>query len=254
MYSPKHISVEQSSPSISFNSTENKGLLWKLLSENGLFNGIDSNRFADVKQNFESTIAEIFSTTHSNPQITIKSQNQLFVDRMIVILKSFKDERIYTAQDIKEKRKTDFERDLEEKQRNFDLLMKNSKPDNIDFSDKARRNALQIEEKIENIDALLEEQQREREKDLFQKNNNEITTNIANLSEDTTNISDLKTSTATILPPFEQIHASNINTEINSNLLGQILTIMNTILKNQEEIKELIRIRKKKKTKTTNEE
>ena len=109
MYSPKQNLVEQSTPSITFNSTENKGLLWKLLSENGLFNGIDSNRFTEVQQNFENTITEIFSTTHINPQITIKDQNQLFIDKMIATLKSFRDERIYTAQDIKEKRKTDFE-------------------------------------------------------------------------------------------------------------------------------------------------
>ena len=46
--------------------------------------------------------------------------------------------------------------------------------------------------------------------------------------------------------PQNQIHASNINTEISNNLLTQLLGKMDAILTNQEEIKELIRLRKKK--------
>ena len=46
--------------------------------------------------------------------------------------------------------------------------------------------------------------------------------------------------------PHNQIHASNINSEISNNLLMQLLGKMDAILNNQEEIKELIRLRKKK--------
>ena len=61
---------------------------------------------------------------------------------------------------------------MEEKQRNFDLMMKKDVPRDVDFSDEARTKGQQIEEKLENINALLEQQQREREKDLFAIQNN----------------------------------------------------------------------------------
>ena len=226
---------------IIFNSNENKGLLWKTLSDNGLFNNIDSTRFAEVQQNFEYTINEIVGETYGNKTIDTQKQNRLFIEKMVVNLKQFKNNEIYTAKDIKEKRKTDFDRELEEKQRNFDLMMKKDVPQDVDFSDEARTKGQQVEEKLENIDALLEQQQKEREKDLFAIHN----------SNDAVDESIQKKEPVTQPPvlfpdPHKQIHASNINTEISNNLLTQLLGKMDAILNNQEEIKELIRLRKKK--------
>ena len=260
---------------VNFNSTENKGLLWKTLSDNGLFNGIDSNRFAEVQHNFENTIKEILSETYGNKSISGQQQNRLFIERMINNLKQFKSNEIYTAKDIKEKRKTDFDKELEEKQRNFDLMMKKDVPQNIEFSDEARAKGQQIEEKLENIDVLLEQQQREREKDLFaiQNNNSNINMKTGNNPENIivsnnviennvieNNVIENNNNQSPIL--FPDPHNQNQNSMLkmnnesnnnllnnnllNNNLLNELLGKMNTILTNQEEIKELIRLRKKK--------
>lgn len=253
---------------VNFNSTENKGLLWKTLSDNGLFNGIDSNRFAEVQYNFENTIKEILSESYGNKNINGQQQNHLFIERMITNLKQFKSNQIYTAKDIKEKRKTDFDKELEEKQRNFNLMMKKDVPQNVEFSDEARTKGQQIEEKLENIDVLLEQQQREREKDLFDIQNNNSNIKKANNTENiivSNNIVEnnvIETNSAIennaiennnnqspILFPDPHNQSSIINNELNNNLLNELLGKMNAILTNQEEIKELIRLRKKKVTK-----
>lgn len=236
--------LSQSQPqnqSNNFNSNENKGLLWKTLSDNGLFNDIDSTRFAEVQQNFENTINEILGETYGNKKVDTQKQNRLFIEKMVVNLKQFKNTAIYTAKDIKEKRKTDFDKELEEKQRNFDLMMKRDVPQDVDFSDEARTKGQQVEAKLENIDALLEQQQKEREKDLFAiQNNNSVV-------EDPIQEKKAATQPPVLFPdPHNQIHASNINTEISNNLLIQLLGKMDAILTNQEEIKELIRLRKKR--------
>jgi hypothetical protein len=226
---------------IIFNSIENKGLLWKTLSDNGLFNDIDSTRFVKVQQNFENTINEILGETYGNKTLDTQKQNRLFIEKMVINLKQFKNNEIYTAKDIKEKRKTDFEKELEEKQRNFDLMMKRDVPQEVEFSDEARTKGQQVEEKLENIDALLEQQQKEREKDLFAIHNSNA------VVEEPIQKKELATQPSVLFPdPHNQIHASNINTEISNNLLTQLLGKMDAILTNQEEIKELIRLRKKK--------
>lgn len=228
--------------STAFNSNENKGLLWKTLSDNGLFNGIDSARFAEVQQNFENTIIEIVGETYGNKTIDTQQQNQIFIKKMITNLNRFKNNEIYTAKDIKEKRKTDFDKELEEKQRNFDLMMKKDVPRDVDFSDEGRTKGQQVEDKLENIDALLEQQQKEREKDLFsiQNNNDTLVLNEA--------VEQAEPSQSPVLfpDPHSQIHSSSITNEISTSLLTQLLGKMDAILNNQEEIKELIRLRKKK--------
>lgn len=235
---------------VNFTSNENKGLLWKTLSDNGLFNSIDSTRFAEVQQNFESTIREIRDETYGNTSINDQQQNHMFIERMIHNLKQFKNSEIYTAKDIKEKRKTDFDKELEEKQHNFNLMMKKDLPQDVDFSDEGRTKGQQIEKKLENIDALLEQQQKEREKDLFsiQNDNLVVDTNTAAAINTVPNTIENNTKQTPLLfpDPHNQIHASNINSEISNNLLMQLLGKMDAILNNQEEIKELIRLRKKK--------
>jgi hypothetical protein len=240
---------------VNFNSTENKGLLWKTLSDNGLFNGIDSNRFAEVQHNFENTIKEILSETYGNYSINGQQQNRLFIKKMILNLKQFKNNEIYTAKDIKEKRKTDFDKELEEKQRNFDSMMKKDMPQNVEFSDEARTKGQQIEEKLENIDILLEQQQREREKDLFAIQNNNSTVSIKkdNSTENiilSNNVIENNNQSPILFPdPHNQSSIMNNelnNNLLNNNLLNELLEKMNAILTNQEEIKELIRLRKKK--------
>ena len=277
MFAQNYTTINNQNQSVNFNSTENKGLLWKTLSDNGLFNGIDSNRFVEVQHNFENTIKEILSETYGNKNINGQQQNHLFIEKMIINLKQFKINEIYTAKDIKEKRKTDFDKDFEEKQRNFDLMMKKDMPQNVEFSDEARAKGQQIEEKLENIDILLEQQQREREKDLFtiQNNNSNIKTGnhaeniiVSNNSIESNSIiennviennviennviennvieNDNNQSPISFPDPHNKNNMLKMNIELDNNLLSKLLGKMNEILTNQEEIKELIRLRKKK--------
>lgn len=251
MFSQNNSASTSASKSMNFNSTENKELLWKTLSDNGLFNGINSARFGEVQRNFEDTIRETMNETYGNRSIKLQEQNHLFISKMVNNLKQFKNNEVYTAQDIKNQRKDEFERDLESKQRDFDLMMKKDVPQDIDFSDEGRTKGQQIEEKLENIDALLEQQQREREKDLFAIQHNNVIISgdkLPDIGQGTTfgKLPDIGQGTT---PVNNQIHASNINSEISNNLLSQLLAKMDAILNNQEEIKELIRLRKKKSTK-----
>ena len=84
-----------------------------------------------------------------NTTINDQQQNHMFIERMIHNLKQFKNSEIYTAKDIKEKRKTDFDKELEEKQHNFNLMMKKDLPQDVDFSDEGRTKGQQIEKKLE---------------------------------------------------------------------------------------------------------
>ena len=92
-----------------FTKTENKAKLWQLLQRNGAFNGIDSNYFNKVREEFEINVVKV-QNEYSNK--SVMERNKLFLDVMIDLMKNYKNQIAYTAADIQESRRAAFENDL----------------------------------------------------------------------------------------------------------------------------------------------
>ena len=69
------------------NTIQNKGMLWKLLQENGYFNDINNNHFNEIQSNFESTINNVSNT---NPNLSLVDKNKKVITNMIEHLKKYK--------------------------------------------------------------------------------------------------------------------------------------------------------------------
>lgn len=170
-----------------FVSTENKGRLWKILQNNGAFNGIDNTFFSRVRKEFEVTITEIES---KHKVKTMLEKGKIFIDSMVEKLKYYKHRKQdsdtipnttdisqlqthtngilqhsqssglsvppYTSADLKQSRLDAFDRELQQKQSEFDVYNAKPKPKHVDFKDKDDANN-------ENVSSLLEKAMRERE-------------------------------------------------------------------------------------------
>lgn len=136
-----------------FSKTENKAKLWKLLQDNGAFHGIDSNYFKKVREDFEITIVKVENQFRDKP---LMAKNKFFLDSMLNIVKQYKHQPIYTAQDLQKTRMDAFDNDLSKKQAEFDRFNAKPKPPQVDFSDKEGEN-------VGDVNALLEKAMRDRE-------------------------------------------------------------------------------------------
>jgi hypothetical protein len=187
-------SLQKSSNINNFTSIENKGKLWNLLLNNGAFNNIDENYLPQVREIFESTILQI---NYDNRAKDLMSKNKLFLDDMLSKLMKLKQNSIYTAESIREKKLNQFEQDLASKQANFDQFISKPQPPNLDLSDP-------IEENTTSINDLLEQTVSSRKKDELP------------------------------FPPQSPAHApapahANIMTSVDNSLLEQILTRLTNI-------------------------
>ena len=69
------------------NTMQNKGILWKLLQENGYFNDINNNYFNEIQRNFESVINTI---DHNYTDLSLIEKNKKVIDNMVSYLKQYK--------------------------------------------------------------------------------------------------------------------------------------------------------------------
>ena len=169
-----------------FTRMDNKGRLWKILQNNGAFNGIDNSFFSKVREEFEITIVEI-EKQHSLKNTLEKSK--IFIDSMVVKLKTYKHRNHsvgeisnatdisqlqttdivsnvskntqmsvppYTSDDLKQSRLDAFDKELQQKQSEFDVYNAKPKPQNVDFKDNN-------DSASEDVSKLLEKAMRERE-------------------------------------------------------------------------------------------
>ena len=167
-------SVEQTSYSQSeFVSVPSKGRLWKILQDNGAFNGINNSFFTKVREDFEIGVVRI-EEEHRDKPIMVKSK--LFIDMMIEKMKEYKHfmpqmpiqqvqqvqqvkqapSAPYTAQDIKKSRLDAFDNELSRKQNEFNQFNAKPTPPHVDFADKK-------EDDDGDVNKLLEKAMRERE-------------------------------------------------------------------------------------------
>jgi len=145
-------------------SNENKELLWNLLYENNFFKDIPNKKTEDVKKIFEECIIN----TESNiikENYNIIEVNKLILKDIINKIKSLKKNNITTEYEL-----------LEQDFNNYNNL---KKPKNIDFSDKIEEIDIS---NIQDINVLLENLQSERENNIFDLNNIDISHNNMDIS------------------------------------------------------------------------
>ena len=128
---------------MTFQSNENKSMLWNLLSEQGLFNGIEDSRVPEVRRSFENNITQL-----SQKGGELMTLNKEFVQQMLKALPMFKGmtppqsgkrssgiQEVYTSEKIQNNRIDKFNSKLSNVKSEFDSMIKLKKPNEIDFSD-----------------------------------------------------------------------------------------------------------------------
>ena len=130
---------------MSFSSDKNKGLLWNLMYEGGVFANIPNEAVSKVKELFENKISQLDSTPGSvlekNKQAMMEMVKDVESLRTKPILSSSNapQSRNYdtpvTSSDIQNQRREKFNTNLEKKQSEFTSMMTVKKPNKLDFSD-----------------------------------------------------------------------------------------------------------------------
>jgi hypothetical protein len=115
-----------------FNTPQNKGLLWNLLLETGRFNNIPENNVKQVKDDFENKIQEILKKGYFNDSLV--TLNKRVLEEMTVELKKYKHPTI-TRLDVSNKRQNQFDQNIKIKQKEFKEFINDDKPKEITFSE-----------------------------------------------------------------------------------------------------------------------
>jgi hypothetical protein len=160
----------------SFLSNDNKGLLWSLLYEQGLFKDIESNEFQNVKSMFETQLIQI-SNIYSDDKynnISLMNINKKAIQDMSTKIVNFKlklasktspfiNSKNVSNTHTSNERQEKFNKILETKQSEFTNLIQAPKPDIPKFSEN-------MDEPFDknNMDSLLSEMMNAREKELNQ--------------------------------------------------------------------------------------
>jgi len=152
-----------------FTSNQNKGIIWNIMCENGIFNTIPENKSVAVKLDFDKKINMIGETITDADQL-IKLNKRAIIE-MVKDIKKYSVTTAnnaavqpmslnYNAGDISQQRQKIFENELKIKQTDFEKFNSKPVPEKIDFSDK-------LDEPMgSEIDTILAEQIKIREKQL----------------------------------------------------------------------------------------
>ena len=232
---------------MSFNSNENKILLWDILQEDGFFNNIRPSLMQNIKTEFENTLLEMNNSINNDSLI---NKNKQFITKFthklnVLNTKPFNmpsandsfltlndTSEIYKAQDFKKSRQEQMNIEFSNKKKEMDSMLIANKPSDINFSE---LNA--SEEPIKNIDDILQRTIENRnieindinstyDKKIAEKwigNEKKIT-----FKEEPENII---IETNNIIESF-----SNNNKEPPANNNSEILDLLNTLLINQNKI------------------
>lgn len=129
-----------------FTSNQNKGIVWKILCDNGTFNGIPDNKSSLVKMEFDRKISMIGSDISETDQLI--QLNKRVIGEMVKNVGRYTSANAmgananamtnnYNTADIAQQRQKVFENELKQKQTEFEKFNSKAVPDKIDFSDKA---------------------------------------------------------------------------------------------------------------------
>lgn len=142
---------------MSFNTTENKKLIWSLLLESSYFKGFPASQKDMVKRVLDSVINELGQNPSVN-QMDITDKNREVVKQMVMyrdlwaqdgIINQQNQQQQYqelpalfdnsvTAEDLRDQRNKQFNESFNQKQTEMNQLLNASKPQEIDFSDSAK--------------------------------------------------------------------------------------------------------------------
>ena len=149
-----------------FISNNNKGLIWSLLQESNIFDGIENENFARIQTIFEDTISNVH---RSNTNLSLLEKNKLTMNTLI---KKINDEKskpkksiqmVYRAEDIQNKREQEFNVKLKEQQDNLNKMINPTKPKAMSFNDETSNEDKPIGD---DMDRLIAERLATREREL----------------------------------------------------------------------------------------
>ena len=110
-------------------SVENKAKLWNMCMERNLFEKVPQNLLDNVQRKFEESVSIFSSQSVSTNDINFINEE---------IIKHFSNELLtltsVNKESIQSDRKSDFEKRLQEKQDEFNILMNKPTPETIEFS------------------------------------------------------------------------------------------------------------------------
>ena len=213
----------------SFNSQENKSVLWQFLLENNLFIGLSDKKFNKVKDIFEKNIQSISIVNDS-----ISNKNKILIQKMMEELELLKSKNI--SKPLEEVR-LEIEKDLKNKQEEFVELIKRPEPKNLDFNDEK-------DEPIsnDNMDKILKKMMEDRDLESNLENpgikssNPEKKVTFANIDfidklKKIENEDNVSTNSSNMLN-FDKFKNLDVNSSSNNNIQELLLKI----LENQEKI------------------
>ena len=223
-----------------FTSNNNKGLLWNLLYEGGIFNNIPENKLEKVKEIFEN---KLYITSHL-PDKSLMEMNKIAMTEIINDIKILNytnnsdnaNNKIYQSKNQNKKdREKEFNNKLTELQDDFSNLTNRLIPKEIDFSDNDKNNDKPL--KSNEIDFLLSETIKKRENELnivLETQNKEEGNNWINKSNTNTNIKEPKLLLGEEVK--ERVNIEEIKLSNNSNKESKVRFNMNDeIIDNKKE-------------------
>lgn len=120
-----------------FISNQNKGMVWKLLCDDGVFNNIPENKASLVKDAFDRKFETM--AKQINAMDNLVNLDKRIITEMIYDINEFKKREemtlTYSAAEIAQSRQKVFQDELNNKKKEFDALNSSPVPEKIDFSD-----------------------------------------------------------------------------------------------------------------------
>lgn len=155
-----------------FISNNNKGMLWGLLQESKVFDGLEPDKFNSIHTMFDNTITNINT---SNDNMSLLEKNKL---AMNILIKKLNDEKskplnqpnpkksiqmVYRAEDIQNRSEQEFDIKLKAQQDNLNKFINPTKPKEVSFSDENSTDDKPIGDEM---DRLIAERMATREREL----------------------------------------------------------------------------------------
>jgi len=143
----------------SFLSTENKAMIWQLLTDNDAFKDIPNTYLSKVTELYEKAFEKISNIK----SISLVQRNKLTIAEMMKNLSYFKTSNISKPL---EEVQIKLDKDYEQKQAEFIQLIKRPTPEEVKFEDTDDKNDKPLD--IKEMDSMLSKMMKQRENELNQ--------------------------------------------------------------------------------------
>lgn len=146
-------------------SNDNKGLLWGVLQESNLFDGIENHKFQKIKNIFENTL---YTINLNYPNKSLIEKNKITIDELTQKINHEKKQvepkiqMVYKSEDLKLERINDFNMKLKQQQDDLNVVINRNKPREINFND----NTIDDKPIGDDMDRLISEKLASREREL----------------------------------------------------------------------------------------